>query len=218
VILRRLAAIALLASTALAGCASDDPVDVRAALLRVTIDSCAPGTEDRATAVSIGDGLALTVAHSFDDADAVSLVESDGNEVTADLVYLDRTRDIALLAYETVDVNPDAQRGLSVHSDAESPADEARVVVFRSGAAVVRPVDLLQRTAITLDGEGRRDSIKLGAEIEAGDSGAPIIDTEGRIIGMVFATSRTGDTGWAIAGGELVAVEDRAGAPIPLRC
>ena len=83
---------------------------------------------------------------------------------------------------------------------------------------MVRPVELLQRTEITLDGEGRRDSIKLGTAIEAGDSGAPVIDEEGRVIGLVFATSRTGDTGWAIAGSELVSVPELAGPVIPLPC
>lgn len=168
--------------------------------------------------MSIGNGLALTVAHSLDDAHAVSMIDSNGSEVEAELVYLDRERDIALLAFATTAVGPDARRGLRIHSDAEDPAAEARVVLFRSGAAVVRPVDLLQRTAITLDGEGRRESIKLGAAIEAGDSGAPVIDDEDRIIGMVFATSRTGDTGWAVAGTELVTVGTRAGTPIPLPC
>ena len=218
---RRLAAALISAPCAigcLVSCVADDPVDPADAILRVSIDSCAPGNEDRATAVSIGDGLALTVAHSFDDAEAVSVSVADGDPVGAELVYLDRGRDIALLAFDDSVMDSDARSGLRVHSDDDDPADDARIVVYRSGGVVIRPVELLQRTEITLDGEGRRESIKLGAAIEPGDSGAPVIDVEGRIIGLVFATSRTGDTGWAIAGSELVPVRDLAGAAVRLPC
>lgn len=214
----RLLAVLWLVGCGLAGCVSDDPVDLTAAVLRISIDTCAPGNEDRATAVSIGDGLALTVAHSFDDAAAISLIEADDNEVEAELVYLDRDRDIALLAFETAAVSPDTQQGLRIHSDADAPADRARIVVHRDGSAIVRPIELLRRTIVTLDTEGRRDGIELGAEIEPGDSGAPVVDDDDRIIGLVFAASRAGDTGWAIAGSELLTVRDEAGGPLPLAC
>ena len=207
----------LLFGAGAAGCGGDDPIDPRAAVLEVLLDGCGRGVEDRATATAIGDGLALTVAHSFDDARAVALRAVDGDEVAAELVFIDRDRDIALLRFdEAPGASP--QPTLIVRSDADDPTDEARIVVHRDGANVIETVLVVQRTAVTLDGEGRRDGIELSAVIEPGDSGAPLLGDDEHIIGMVFASSRTSDTGWAIAASELETIADNAGEPIVLSC
>jgi len=184
----------------------------------VSLDSCRPNVENRATAVSIGDGLALTVAHSFDDARSVRLIGDGGNEVDAELVMLDRDRDIAVLAFQQNAFGPVASQGLKIRSDGDDPLDTARVVVHRRDGTFVAPVTILRRVTVTLDGEGRRDGIEIEAEIERGDSGAPVVDDEGHIIAMVFATSRTGETAWSIAAADLLDVVDQSGDPIELTC
>lgn len=202
----------------LAGCVADDPVDLRAAVLRVSLDGCRPNVENRATAVSIGNGLALTVAHSFDAARSVRLIGGGGNEVEAELVMLDRDRDIAVLAFQQDAFGPVASQGLEIHSDGDDPLERARVVIHRLDETFVAPVTILRRVPVTLDGEGRRDGIEIEAEIEGGDSGAPVVDDEGRVIAMVFAASRTGETAWSIAAADLLDVVDRTGEPIELTC
>ena len=202
----------------MAGCATDARVDPTDAVFQVSLRTCTPDIENRATAVSIGDGLALTVAHSFDEAGDVNLVGPDDSELPATLVYLDRQRDIALLSFDPNDVAPETSEGLQIHSDADEPAEIGRVVVHREGTTTTVSVDLLRRTAVTLDGVGRRQGIELRGTIERGDSGAPVLDDRDRIIGMVFASSRSSDTGWAVAASELVSVKDEAGPPIPLSC
>lgn len=204
------AAVLLLVTTA---CTGVEPPEVDAAVFDVALASCQQNISNRATAVAIGNGLALTVAHSFDDAQSVTLTPADGPERAAQLVYIDRERDIALLAFAG-----DTPATLEIRSDDDAPADEARIVVQRDGVTVEQPVQLLRRIAVTLDGDGRRDGIELGGAIDPGDSGAPVIDDEGRIIGLVFASSRGTDTGWAIAGSELLDVASLAGTPIPLTC
>ncbi len=203
---------------AVSACVSDDPIDPRAAVLQVSIDSCRPNVENRATAVAIGDGLALTVAHSFDDAKAIQLVGPSGTEISADLVFLDRGRDIAMLNFDDAAFGPEAQRGLELRSDAADPVSNARVVLHRAGGSTVAPVTILRRATVTLDGDGSREGIEIEAEIERGDSGAPLVDEDDRVIGMVFATSRTGETGWTIAASELIDVADQIGDPIELAC
>ncbi len=216
--MRRAALLAALLGLVLPACGADEPPDVEAAVLRVSLASCQLNVENRATAVAIGGGLALTVAHSFDQADDVTLITADGSEWAAELVYLDRERDIALLSFASGTQGEPTVATLEVRSDDDEPADEARIVVHRDDATAVQSVQLLRRIAVTLDGEGRRNGIELGGVIEKGDSGAPVIDTSGRIIGLVFASSRGSETGWAIAGSELLDIASKAGAPIDLAC
>lgn len=204
----------LLLLLAVPACGNADPPDVEAAVLSVDLEGCLQNISNRATAVAIGDGLALTVAHSFDDAQSVTLTTAGGSELPAQLVYLDRERDIALLSF------PDspAVDSLTLRSDEDDPSDEGRMVVTRDDVTVVQSVQLIRRVPVTLDGEGRRNGIELGGTIDQGDSGAPIVDDDGSIIGMIFASTRASETGWAVAGSELLDIASLAGAPIPLTC
>lgn len=201
------------ASIVASGCSSREQVDLDAAVLEVAVSSCVANQEDRATAAVIDRGLALTAAHTFEEAADVSVMV-DGGVLDAELVHLDVERDIALLAFDAaapVEV-------LDIRDDSSDASDSGRVVVFRDDAATVEEVSLLRRTEVTLDGEGRRQGIELGGSIDSGDSGAPVVDGDGRLIGMVFAASRTDETGWAVAGSELVGITDQAGPPLPLTC
>lgn len=199
----------------LSACSQDEPPDVEAAMFVVSLDSCALNIENRATAVAIDDGLALTVAHSFDEVDGVTLVAADGSELPAAVVYLDVERDIALLAYDSSVGSIDT---LDIRDDTDNPAAEARIVVQRDDGIVFESVRLVRRTAVTLDGKGRRNGIEIEGVIDPGDSGAPVIDDEERIIGIVFASTRSSDTGWAVASSELVDIATLAGEPIALTC
>lgn len=188
-------------------------------MLRVSLEGCTRNQLTQATAFVVGDGLALTVAHSFDGSEAPMVAQAGGVAFPAELVYLDAGRDIALLRYDAdaFEVEP-----LELRDDADDPADAARLAVVRDSAIDVSPVELLRRTAVTLDGEGERRAIEIQGSIGQGDSGAPVLDQQGRAIAMVFARGRAGTdgdgTGWAVAASELVGISDQAGAPIPTAC
>lgn len=199
----------------LSACSQDEPPGIESAVFVVSLDGCAQNIENRATAVAIDDGLALTVAHSFDEVDGVTLLAPDGSELPAQLVYIDVERDIALLAYEAPVGSIDT---LDIRDDSDDPAEQARIVVERDDRIVVDTVRLVRRTEVTLDGAGRRNGIEIEGIIDPGDSGAPVVDDQGRIIGIVFASTRASDTGWAVAGSELVDIASLAGAPITLTC
>ena len=89
-----------------------------------------------------------------------------------------------------------------------------------SGELTVDDGHALRRAWVTVEGEGRRRSIELQAEIVAGDSGAPVL-FEDRIVGAVFATTRGKDKGWAISLPEITALLDELPVdpqPLPLGC
>ena len=45
-----------------------------------------------------------------------------------------------------------------------------------------------------------------------------LVDEKGRVIGMIFASSRLTETGWAAAASEFEEIKDQAGPPIALSC
>ena len=86
----------------------------------------------------------------------------------------------------------------------------------------IKQATVLRSVSATLDGEGHRQAVELSASIDPGDSGAPVVDADGHAVGMVFASSRRDDRGWAVAAAELeaaiAAVADEGHEPPPSRC
>src|SRR5439155_6192574 len=63
-----------------------------------------------------------------------------------------------------------------------------------------------------------RPGLELAAHVVAGDSGAPVLDAEGRVTGLIFASSRDrADTAWAVGAAAVRALLSRPGSPRPRR-
>lgn len=192
----------------------DDPVEV---VLHLRGDGCAPNIAGLATVVDIGDGLGVTVAHGFDDLATFEVLEADGRVVPAELLAADRELDLAVLRLERdgahTTVAPSGSRldGL------------ATVVTFSriDDGPIARDADVLRRVTLTLDGEGRRLGYELGVDVAPGDSGGAVLDADGRLGAVVFASARGDDRSWATASDELSALlldAAAATAPIELIC
>ena len=215
--LRHLLVASLSAVGLLAGCgtAAPDPV---AATLRLEIDNCRGLAHQRATAVRVADDLAVTVAHSlFVDGEfsvgGLEVFTSDGQAVTAELAYIDSETDLALLRLD----EPGPFLALASFDDDSS----ARFVTFASsdGPVSVRTIDIARLVEVTLDGGGARQALELDGVVAPGDSGSPVLDDDGAVLGIVFAASKTADVGWAVASLEvraaLLSLEDGAGEALP---
>lgn len=220
---REVLLLALLAASTLAGCGgatnrAEPPVapatpDPPAAVLQVKIEPCEPGSERRATAVAIGEAIAATAAHPLDTARSFDVVDDGGLPVAAELVWLDPARDLALL--QLVDP-PEATLPLG---DADDGAEVEVVTAADPGGFTSKPASILRHVPVTLDGDGERAAIELEAEIEPGDSGSPVLNTDGEVVGIVFAAARGQQRGWAIAAEELsAALARRADQPLSLTC
>lgn len=197
----------------LSGCGgASNPTDAElvSATLRIDIDGCRLG-KVRATGVALDGGWIATVAHSFDGVESYSVV---GRQ--AKLVYLDLERDLALLWGEP----PDSSFSVTLGDNTE--VANARVVSYPTpdDPPEVFDIEILRLANVTLDGEGRRKALEIVAEINPGDSGSPIVDDDGRLIGIVFATARGKDSGWAISVEEVISALDLADRePVtPPRC
>jgi S1-C subfamily serine protease len=151
------------------------------------------GVPERATGFVAGDGRVVTVAHVLDGGGAVSVRGEGGAAERARVVRVDRAADLALLA-----------------ARAEAPGvradDDVRLVSARGGEVRARAVDVRRRiVARVRDSAGERiysrPSLELAADVTSGDSGAPILDGDGRVLGVVFARSRRhAGTAYAVDG------------------
>jgi S1-C subfamily serine protease len=130
-----------------------------------------------ATGVPAGRGRVLTVAHVLSDARGVRV-----GERVARIVSIDRRRDVAVLAVA------------GVRAPAARYAQGGDVVrVHLLGQTVSARV--LRRVIATLDGASR-PALELAVTVRPGDSGAPVTDERGRLVGLVFARGQ--HSAWAV--------------------
>ena len=137
-------------------------------------------------------GYIVTNCHVIEGAEKIKIVTSDGNEYYARIIGKDDHSDIALLK---IDIDP----GIKLTHVTFSNSDEIklcdRVIVIGNSLGLSNTVtegivsyknrDLSTQIS-ELGGTGDLVSyIQLNAIIQPGDSGGPVFDTQGRVIGMI---------------------------------
>lgn len=178
-------------------------------VFRVEVEQCQVADLQVASAAAVGSDLAATVAHSLDGVKSIAVTDAAGRAVPAEIIYLDAPRDVALLRLMDSTVSPLqlAEPEMSSRVSIATSADE--------DGPVLKPAVVVDLVSATLDGQGRRAAIKLEADVEPGDSGAAVVDDEGRMVGMVFATARNDEVGWAVAISEIRAALEQVDGTRP---
>jgi S1-C subfamily serine protease len=175
------AALAMLAPLALAA----PPREPHVVAVRVLQPG---GSAEIATGVVVAPERVLTVAHVLERGREISAAGAP-----ATVARLHPGQDLALLAV------PGARGPAVGHASASGPL---RVLLRRGDGIIARPVELRRRIVASLvdqPGRPRRAALELGARIRSGDSGAPVVDERGDVVGIVFARStRRGGTAYAI--------------------
>ena len=159
----------------------------RASTVRVSARGC--GVRYDGSGVTIAAGTVLTNAHVVAGSDRVEVRRPDGQVRSARVVAFDPRRDLALL--EVADLG---QQHLPLSTT--SAGAEAAVIGYPGGQPDPRITAVRvqqQRSALGRDIHGaeetERDVLFLAAALRQGDSGAPVIDTTGAVVGLVFAIS-----------------------------
>jgi S1-C subfamily serine protease len=144
-------------------------------------------------------GLVVTNAHVVAGVDAPR-VESRPGRSSATPVLFDPDLDVAVLRVEQLDARPSPLLSTEVGRGARAAA-----IGYPGGgplraapAVVLAQYDALGRD-IYSRGLTRRPVYELQAQVRAGNSGGPVVDPEGRIIGVVFSRSAShANIGFAI--------------------
>jgi S1-C subfamily serine protease len=177
----------------------------------------------RAGGVVIAEGLVLTAAHAVAGAgEGVEVVVGVGSGATVEgvVVAFDPARDLALVAAHDLSVPPAPTSSIAT-------GDRGFIVVVAPDATVTRVEYTVARriTAtggdIYREGDVERQALELAADVSPGASGAPAFDTEGRVVGIVFAESRARGVTYAVDQSEIdafLAETDPSRPMAPGRC
>lgn len=133
-----------------------------------------------------------------------------------DVIYFDPEKDIAIVRTEAIDSRPG-----TFASTLASKGDTAVVAGFPEGGplettpARIREVIEARGENIYGDIGVVREVYAFRAEVRAGNSGGPIVDDQGRILGLVFGSSVDSEIGYALTNPELNEAVEFAGVWTP---
>jgi S1-C subfamily serine protease len=169
-----------------------DVVGASDSVVRVLGTACGLGVEGSGWVA--GPGLVVTNAHVVAGEDDTSVTTSGGASLPATAVHYDPENDLALLHVDA-DLPP-----LPIAPNPSSGTAAAVLGYPENGPYAVAPARLGEtRDTISEDSYGRgpirRLISSLRGNVRSGNSGGPLIDDRGRVLGTVFAATTSGAQG-----------------------
>lgn len=188
----------------------------------VSVISTGCGGRSVASGFAVADDLVVTAAHPVAGRRQVAVTTGAGETRNGFVVAFDAALDVAALRVPGLAADPVT---LATDDRAElAAAGSAGVVASASvgGELVAKPAQVTRRIRANIDDiyETRRVSrrgLELAFDGGYGDSGAAVLNRDGTVVGMVFATSRhRNDVGYAVRAAEVRDVLAEV-AELPLR-
>jgi S1-C subfamily serine protease len=153
--------------------------------------------------IPLGNGYVVTNAHVVSGTTQHTIQKPDGTTLRATVVFFDPERDVAVLSVP----------GFNSPGMTFGPAARGTegAVIGYPGGAVERVVPAVVDGQVTAEGRDiynqnlvTRQIFVLQAGVHPGNSGGPLIDLQGRVLGMVFATSASDpDQAYALTDDEI---------------
>lgn len=138
------------------------------------------------------------------------LVEVDGRTVSARVVVYDPQRDLAVLYVRGLRAAPLAFAGPAAAGADAIVVGYPQDGPFRADAARVRETQRARGPDIYGESTIVREVYALRALVQPGNSGGPLLDPQGRVLGVVFAAAADDtDTGYALTAAEVSSDAER---------
>ncbi|TAM67048.1 MAG: MarP family serine protease [Microbacteriaceae bacterium] len=187
-------------------------------VVRVLANEPACGTASEGSGWVLAGDRVVTNAHVVAGASSVAVqARGVGSALPAQLVAFDPERDVAVLEVPGLNVAP-----LKLGAPLPAGASAVAAGFPGDGPYTMSPARVRQ----TLDATGTdiyrsrtvtREIYSLRGVVRPGNSGGPLFDTNGHVVGVVFARSTTdGDTGYALTLAEVQPVLAQAGSSTPV--
>jgi len=166
----------------------DSPGINRTAQNVVKVSSVGCGGIVTGSAFPVGKGYVVTNAHVVSGTTSHNIQKADGTSMHATVVFFDPERDVAMLyapGFTATGVTfGSGQRGTQgAVIGYPGGGVERTVPAVVDGSVQAQGRDIYNENLVT------RQIFVLQASVRPGNSGGPLVDTQGRVLGMVFATS-----------------------------
>jgi S1-C subfamily serine protease len=176
----------------------------RAARSTVRVESLGCGGLVFGSGFPVSRQLYVTNAHVVAGTQSQTVRTRDQRRSNATVVHFDARRDLAILRVDGADLAPLQARG-------EVPEGTVGAVIGYPGGGqqqIVGARVIARTSAVGRDiysrSLARREIYVLRSRVRKGDSGGPVVDRQGRLVGVVFAASTLdGGEGYALTVGEL---------------
>ena len=177
--------------------------------MRASVFYIDPTNGQHGTGWLLEPGLIVTVAHVASGREQVIVRQASAPTFIATVDGIDERRDIALLRYDVdgAELEPDA-RSLPLGDAGIDDVATTLLALGYSSSGVKREGTvgspkanagiLSQITNFGPDSYGR--NLEMDAAIDPGDSGGPVLNTNGEVIGMIRAAARRSDRGETVVG------------------
>src|SRR4051794_21726221 len=176
-----------------AAIASDSEVlNAGDSVVRVLSTACGLGIEGSGWAVA--PEIVVTNAHVVAGADDTTVTTQDGAELDATTIYYEPKQDLALLRVGA------ALPPLPVSAQRREGEDAAVLGYPENGPYALEPARIGEtRVTISEDSYGNgpieRTITALSGAVRSGNSGGPLVDPQGEVVGTVFAATTSGPRG-----------------------
>jgi S1-C subfamily serine protease len=189
----RPACIAVAVALGGASACADAPPDPTGSAVTVEATGCRLFA-NRASGIVVGKGLVATVAHAVAGESEISVSSPDGRSHRANVAAIDTDLDAAVL--RVADLHAPAL-ALGTYAEGEA-VSLVRPAVTSTPIAIKRRVTV-RTSDIYREGDHLRPGFELAAVVKAGDSGGGVVGSDGRLLALVWATSReSDDRAWAL--------------------
>ena len=195
------------------------PVDAanRVTASTVKVEGQACDRVQEGTGFVAAENLIVTNAHVVAGESRTRVETSDGRPLSTTVVAFDPDRDLAVLRVPGL--------GLPALAEGEGHVDDRGALFGHPGGGALRqaPVRIAEQivargTNISRTAPTEREVFVLAAVTAPGDSGAPVVDAEGRVMGVMFAYDISRQTtAYALTRTELDAVLDPCSRGRPRR-
>jgi S1-C subfamily serine protease len=180
-------------------------------VVKITGNAFQCGQNQSGSGFVAANGRVITNAHVVAGVTEPVVLTPDGSTYTGRVVYFNPTEDLAVIAVSgmttgALALGADLTAGQSAVFDGYPLGGP-----FLSSPAAVQNVTTINTPDIYGTNPAPREVYYLAADVQEGNSGGPVLDADGRVVGVIFARSATTEhLGFAMTTADLSPVVTRA--------